>query len=45
MSSEKTMGQATQIDETGIRDHLGEMVRVTFEGTVNAISVTEHQYR
>ena len=28
MSDEKPMGQVIQIDEAGIRDHLGEMVRV-----------------
>ena len=27
MSDEKPMGQVIQIDETRIRDHLGEMVR------------------
>jgi hypothetical protein len=36
MSDEKTMGQAIQIDEARIRDHLGEMVRGTVEETLNA---------
>ena len=36
MSDEKP-GQAIQIDEVGIRDHLGEMVRGTVEETLNAM--------
>ena len=36
MSDEKPMGQVIQIDEARIRDHLGEMVRGTVEGTLNA---------
>jgi putative transposase len=37
MSDEKPMGQVIQIDEARIRDHLGEMVRVTVEETLNAL--------
>src|SRR6516162_10803386 len=37
MSDEKTMGQVIQIDESRIRDHLGEMVRGTVEETLNAM--------
>jgi putative transposase len=37
MSDEKPMGQMIQIDETRIRDHLGEMVRGTVEETLNAM--------
>lgn len=31
------MGQVIQIDEARIRDHLGETVRGTVEGTLNAM--------
>jgi hypothetical protein len=34
MSDEKPMEQVIQIDEARIRDHLGEMVRGTVEGTL-----------
>jgi putative transposase len=37
MSDEKPMGQLIQIDEAGIRDHLGEMVRGTVEEALNAM--------
>jgi len=37
MSDEKPMGQAIQIDEARIRDHLGEMVRGTVAETWNAV--------
>ena len=37
MSDETPMGQLIQIDETRIRDHLGEMVRGTVEETLNAL--------
>ena len=37
MVDEKPMGQVIQIDETRIRDHLGEMVRGTVEETLNAM--------
>src|SRR3974377_80185 len=37
MSDEKTMGQIIQIEESRIRDHLGEMVRGTVEETLNAM--------
>jgi hypothetical protein len=37
MSDEKPMGQVIQIDEAGIRDHLGEMVHGTVEETLNAM--------
>ena len=33
----RPMGQVIKIDETRIRDHLGEMVRGTVEETLNAI--------
>jgi putative transposase len=33
----KAMGQAIQIDEARIRDHLGEMVRGTVEEALNAL--------
>jgi hypothetical protein len=33
----KAMGQVIQIDEAGIRDHLGEMVRGTVEVPLNAL--------
>jgi hypothetical protein len=33
----KPMGQVIQIDEARIRDHLGEMVRGTFEEDLNAM--------
>ena len=37
MNDEKSMGQVIQIDETRIRDHLGEMVRGTVEERLNAM--------
>ena len=33
----KAMGQVIRIDEARIKDHLGEMVRVTFEEALNAM--------
>jgi hypothetical protein len=33
----KPMGQVIQINEARIRDHLGEMLRGTVEGALNAI--------
>ena len=37
MNDEKPMGQAIQIDEARIRDHLGEMVRGAVEEALNAM--------
>ena len=40
MSNDKKgeeMGQVIQIDDTRIKDHLGEMVRGTVEETLNAL--------
>jgi hypothetical protein len=37
MGDEKPMGQVIQIDETRIRNHLGEMVRGTVEEVLNAM--------
>ena len=41
MSDENPMGQVIQIDESRIRDHLGEMVRGTVEETLNAMLEAE----
>ena len=39
--NEKVMGEVIQIDEGGIRDHLGEMVRGTVEEALNAMLEAE----
>ena len=41
MSDKTPMGQVIQINEAGIRDHLGEMVRGTVEETLNAMLEAE----
>ena len=41
MSDEKPMGQVIQIDEARIPDHLGEILRGTVEGTLNAMLVAD----
>ena len=35
--SKKTLGKVVQIDEKRINDHLGELVRGTFEETLNGL--------